>query len=704
MRFAILIAFLLAFFVSANLCAEPINRNILAVIDSAETSISKAVYNDAVPGADGYGAGEVDTMSQNVISQFAEMPLNHLGYTVDYVDVTRHLLADEEMAKYDAIISWFMDNHMKGAADYGRWITRQLSKGKKLIVLDQFGFELDETGQMTSTDILVDFFNAFSISFDAGGVTESPLLLEVAYSDPKIIGFERELGKWLPAFRKVTPLDKNARVFLTIKRKDTGEVADAAFVHSKGGYILSGYTVYQNPNDLQTRFWFNPFKFFAVALGANFPVPDVTTLNGSRIFMSHIDGDGIRNLSRVEKGKMCGDLVYEKILTKYNLPSSVSVIVGDVFSSVVSGNSEVGDSVRRIFALPNVEAASHGYAHPLVWARAKRKMALKIPDYTYSPQNEIGNSIEYINKNLVPLGKKTNLFFWTGDCAPDLDALAYVANNSIRAINGGDTRFSGNFASYTYTSPLFRQVDKFYQNLSASANEIPYTNIWSGPYYGFRYAIETFKNTESPIRLRPIDVYYHFFSMDRESAAAALTQVFDWASAQDIAPIFVSDYLKILDGFLSTKIERQGPGNFIIRDNKNLRTVRIDGYDGYVDMQRSSGVIGFYKYQGSLYVHLTNGEESRVMLSNIAPSRPYLVKANGGVRKWSAVDSGIDFDINVMGKVNFTIGGLKTGRHYIVKHNNKTHDLKADDQGWLTYSADMNINYFEWTGISVRES
>ena len=59
-------------------------------------------------------------------------------------------------------------------------------------------------------------------------------------------------------------------------------------------------------------------------------------------------------------------------------------------------------------------------------------------------------------------------------------------------------------------------------------NENVYTNLWTGPYYGFRRVLETFALTESPRRLKPIDVYYHFYSGAKVAGQQAWAEVYDF--------------------------------------------------------------------------------------------------------------------------------------------------------------------------------
>ena len=420
-----------------------------------------------------------------------------------------------------------------------------------------------------------------------------------------------------------------------------------------------------------------------------------------RLFYSHIDGNGMRNVGYVDKEKPCGELTYDLILSKLKLPVSVSVVVGDIVSTSGKEKESLVNTARKIFALPNVQPASHGWAHPNKWDAEDRKMGMRLRGYEYSPQNEIGNSIDYINEHLVPEGKKTDIFFWTGNCRPDYEAVKYVHDHHIEDLNGGNTRFDNDYPSYTYVAPLFNHVGGLLQNFSAGSNEDIYTNYWTGPFYGYKYVIETFKRTESPIRIRPIDVYYQFYTMEHQVAIDALKEAYAWALSQEIAPVFASDYIKTLSGFISTKIEKISPNHWVIAENGDLKTMRFDDNKSYVDMARSKGVLGFVHYQGSLYVHLDNGKRSEIVLTGARPSRPYIVKANGKAQSLSVGGGRVEFKLRLMGRVQFVLGGMVKNKKYTVDVGGRKFEATSDKEGNLSFKEEMPSNEFWWVDISV---
>jgi len=657
-----------------GLFAQEINRHILALVDGAE-------IKDPV---------------DNYLASWAEMPLNHLGFILDFVDVSKRLPTDEEMKKYPVMISWFKDNQLKGARKYANWLTRQLNKGKKILIIDEFGFEVDEKNNLLPEKLLNNFLKAFHISYDYTQNTNSPLIIEITKNVPAVTEFERQLKGDLRNFQAIRPLDSNATVYLQLKRRDTGTIGDAIFKHSRGGFIAGDYVSYDNPFDYQRRWKINPFIFFKDVFGGDFPKPDVTTMNGMRIFISHIDGDGLRNLSYVDNKSSCGKIAYDRIFTRYNLPITSSVLIGDILKTGGKREKTLTDTVREIFKLPNIEPASHGWAHPFVWKEDGRKMAMSLFGYEFSPQNEIGNAIDYINENLAPKNKPAKLFLWTGDCEPDYDSLKYTFDHNLLNMNGGDTRLDNDYPSYSYVSPLFRHVEDLVQTFAPMANEVTYTNGWEGPFYGFRYVIETLKNTNAPMRVKPIDVYYHIFIAEYDVSIATVYEAYNWSLDQEIYPAFATDYARAAKGFLTTRINEIAPLSWEVLDNGALRTVRLDDFEGYADTQRSIGVLGSNIFQGSTYVHLDNGTRSVIHLSASPSPSPYIVKASGEVKDWKMESGHIDFKTRVMGRIQFTIGSITPGQKYNIKINNKDFYSKSNAKGELSFTYNVLSNVIRW--------
>src|SRR5690606_27973962 len=93
--------------------AETVQRTVLAIYDSAHEPLSSAT----------------------MVHYMADMPLNHLGYIVDYHDVrTEPLPPVESMARYRAVITWFTYD-LERPAEYLEWAARVAESGVRFIIL-----------------------------------------------------------------------------------------------------------------------------------------------------------------------------------------------------------------------------------------------------------------------------------------------------------------------------------------------------------------------------------------------------------------------------------------------------------------------------------------------------------------------------------------------------------------------------------------
>jgi hypothetical protein len=89
---------------------------------------------------------------------------------------------------------------------------------------------------------------------------------------------------------------------------------------------------------------------------------------------------------------------------------------------------------------------------------------------------------------------------------------------------------------------------EWFQTYAPMQNENVYTNNWTGPFYGFERVIETFEMTERPLRLKPVNIYYHTYIASKRASIASLHKVYGWAQEQlrqqQLHPIYTSEYIE----------------------------------------------------------------------------------------------------------------------------------------------------------------
>lgn len=385
----------------------------------------------------------------------------------------------------------------------------------------------------------------------------------------------------------------------------------------------------------------DPFYFFHAALGrVELPVPDTTTRDGARIFFSHIDGDGFRHSSSVEPGRHSGELIVERIIKKYPFPFTVSFIEAEVRGLVVDqkpGDAELlTRQAREVLALPKVEAASHAYTHPFYWnpgdrtvrdyKRANLLLAEPLNHTGVDLQREITGSIRYIEQELCPPGKRVKIFLWSGNCRPWPEALRIVRELGIENMNGGETAMSRKRPSVTRVSARALPWADELQITAANENENIYRERWAvsgdtvAPFFGgFVLAQDGFERMDAPRRLKPVNIYFHFYSGDNLASLNALTRLFEWAVRQELHALTASEYASIVRDARATRIIRESATRWTLANQGRLRTFRLPKSAGVPDLAASRGVTGWRAVGDSVYVH-TDGSPRVELSLNTSPA------------------------------------------------------------------------------------
>jgi len=411
----------------------------------------------------------------------------------------------------------------------------------------------------------------------------------------------------------------------------------------------------------------NPFKFFAEALRLpEIVVPDPTTQNGNRLLFTHVDGDGIMNYVESNPELFSGDIILEKILKRYKIPHSISLIGSEVFPEGLY--PEISDKLidlsKKIYKLENVEGATHTFTHPFIWGKIKdgnldEKYRLKPKNYVFNIEKELKGGLDYINANLQLKDKrKANTVFWSGDCAPEKNALEYIYSKNILNINGGDTIITKINPYLTNVAPFGLERDNYYQIYTGAQNENVFTNDWLGPFWGFKKVVQTFKMTDSPRRLKPIDIYYHFYSGSKAASTNALKYAFDWAVKQDVMPIFTSEYIpKVMDYY--TVSMAQDENRWLVAGMNDLKTLRIEKENASIDLNSSKSTLGIKHFENHTYLSLNNETQHFIKMTETETYKDetYLISSNAKVAqyKYGISSKQYIFDGYVDLKVNLNI-------------------------------------------------
>ena len=595
------------------------------------------------------GQADPDLM-EAPIHRFLDFPVNYLGYVPEHWDVRQGLPPFPLVGRYAGILTWFRSNDVGLGAAFPQWIQSHIAQGLRVMHFDHFGFPLEATR-----------LTRWQLALGGGGREIDPVT--IARQDRRI-GYEIEP---LPSREEFVPVRVLQGEALLTLRRGTDEIEDAVALTPWGGYALSPYVVARVPQAKTHRWLFDPIRFVrdGLALPA-MPVPDTTTENGRRLLLIHIDGDGFPSRAEWPGGPFSGEVVLKEILEKYKMPTTVSVIEGEVAATGKYPDlaPQLERIARRIFALPYVEAASHSFSHPFMWKEENQdpahpeSISLEIPGYRYSAKTldrEITGSLDYIDRSLVPPGKRTEVFLWSGDTNPSDAAVAKAYDAKVYNMNGGDTLITRTNPSLTAVAPLGLLKGRAYQVFAPNQNENEYTNLWTGPFYGFERVIETFELTEKPRRLKPINIYYHFYSGTKKASLRTLKKVYDWALAQPVSPVSVSDYAKKVLDFQHVVIARDEQ-SWRIRGAANLRELRAEPAWGYPDLAQSHGVVGYGDHEADRYIHLSGEADVRLSFTSRPPATPYLREADAPVRDWRRVQDRMEFSFRETRPVRYALG------------------------------------------------
>jgi uncharacterized protein (TIGR01370 family) len=572
---------------------------------------------------------EYDLINTSAL-HYGTLPLNYLGYSVEYQDARQSLPNFPMVGRYAGIVVWLDKPAESEGAALATWINKQTDAGVPVVILGDVSF-LSDSGAGTH------------LGMQYSTVGEGRTRLHIAHSDP-LIGFEAQPVFDRTSFFPLQAVGGNALLTLLNER---GDKQDAVALTAWGGYAvnphvlieLPGVASFGLPKDTgrNLRWVINPIEFMRRALKLpDMPVPDVTTESGSRMLMVHMDGDGFANKAEFPGAPYSADVLIELILKKYPLPSTLSVIQGEVAANGLypAQSEDLERIARKMFELPQVEIASHSLSHPFIWHRAESDLGdagyhLDLPNYTFDLQKEIAGSISYINSKLAPAGKYVKTFLWTGDCNIGTSELELAGRSNVASMNGGETMITRSFPTLTLVSPLGVPRNKFFQVYAPNQNENLYTNNWRGPFYGYERVIETFELTNSPYRLKPIDIYFHTYSASKPASLKALDKVFKWAIGQETSPVYVSEYVgKVMD-FNHMVVARTYDG-WLVRGNENLRELRAPLVLGQPVIEERGAIAGFKRQGDSLYLH-TVDSESNIRFRKTATASPYLVSANARV-------------------------------------------------------------------------
>ncbi len=543
----------------------PAEQRHLAVTTASKIRALGAIAWVATPELNHLGVGNVDLISRQVLAihdepgdmaqvathemhRLGEMPLNALGLDARLVAAGSSELGGHAqrplVGRFAGVIMWFNRGRFPTDPNVLKVFNRARSERVPVVIVG----ELPDDGAFEPFDI------------DIGDAQKLTGPLQVEKLSPHV-GFEvlpsptqREL---FPTILR-NPNAPGTEVWLRVKTPSQ-VYSDAIAITPWGGYAAERFWKLDLPQGKGERWAVDPIEFFkrALRVDGRTPMPDVTSDNGRRFLMVHIDGDGFASRAEIPGTPLASEVMLKEFLERYTVPTTVSIIQAEVGGTGLyqALSPKLESIAKRMFALPHVELATHSFSHPFFWAEAEqgksrgtRAVGLTLPDYRFNLAAEIAGSADYINRRLAPRGKRTRMMLWTGDTQPLEAPVREAYRAGLLNMNGGYTVITRSDQSLTLVGPLGIMKGDYFQVYAPNQNENVYTNNWTGPFYGFERVIETFELTESPRRLKPVNIYYHTYIASKPASIASLHKVYAWAQSQALHPIAASAYAqRVLD-------------------------------------------------------------------------------------------------------------------------------------------------------------
>ncbi|MCQ2028111.1 bifunctional glycoside hydrolase 114/ polysaccharide deacetylase family protein [Pseudomonas zhaodongensis] len=604
-------------------------------------------------------------LSSNRGHMFLGGLLEYLGYRIDYLAADQ--LPDGPLAGlYAGVVTWMTSGAPADSAGFDRWLSARIDESVPLAIM---------AGLPVTDKALLARMGLQRVG------QQAKREVRIASRDERLVGsFEAPVVIRLRDLVPLTVIEGAATAALELVDSEQRQYVPIA-TGATGGIALTPYILEEGPDS--QRWILDPFAFLQQALRLPaIPRPDATTENGRRVATVHIDGDGFLSRAEVTGSPYAGREVLDTFIKPHALLTSVSVIEGEIGPKgrYPHLSRELEPIAREIFADAKVEVATHSFSHPFFWQpeRARLRegftadygMSMTIPGYdTLDFTREVVGSTAYINERLTSASKPVKMIFWTGDALPDAATIKLAYDAGLANVNGGTTILTHARPSLTGLSPLIRPTAGGVQYYAPIINENLYTNLWQGPYYGFRDVLETFELTDGPRRLRGLHLYYHFYSATKQASIRTMKEIYRSMLAEQPISLWMSQYITRMHGLHQASLARLADGRWQIRAMDGLRTMRLDPSLGWPDLARSQGVAGVRDLPQGRYVHLSSSGAVLALRGERDP-RPALEQANLPLLGWDYLDENrvklsfagempLRFSVRAAGRCSLDVAGKR---------------------------------------------
>ncbi|EAU68081.1 putative signal peptide protein [Stigmatella aurantiaca DW4/3-1] len=277
---------------------------------------------------------------QSTLHRLLALPLESLGYTLDYRDVRGELPTMRLAGRYAGVVAWVSGPPLEKPKALRAWLDRQCDDGVRAALFGELGF-IQEPGFLARRGL-------------APVKLEGPVHMGRADA---LIGFEAPPAPHARSLPILQAASASVRVHLSVRDESNREAA-AILSGACGGVAQSPY-VLEEGFEGQQRWVLDPFTFLPQALGLEpIPAPDATTENGRRLLVIDIDGEGFGAPAEVLGTPAVGQVLLESLLARHPLPVSMRLPKGALEAPGLRPLAR--KAARRI----HIEEPGHGAPHP----------------------------------------------------------------------------------------------------------------------------------------------------------------------------------------------------------------------------------------------------------------------------------------------------------------------------------------------------
>jgi hypothetical protein len=631
-----------------------------------------------------------DPLLMDAVHEVIDMPMNHLGMVVLQHHIRTGPPPDAWLADARAVLLFLP--HGGDAPDWlWPWLETEVARHGLRVLL------LNELGQLLRPDAkrFARWVEPFGLVHEPH-FAKGPLEVRAEYLDGRLCAYEADPKPYAIHHGPRSTGDTN-RVWVTTRsRVDPEEVCHPVVTGPWGGMALDPWGVRLGTLDQDRRWHVDPFAFFREALGLDgVPAPDPCVLNGRRMWFLQVDGDGFESLSSVRPNACAAQVMLDEIFRKHALPFTVSIIVRSLTEDYdVKEPTPKMALAREILNLPNVEPASHGVLHTLVWQEEAPAEGVKtgagglmwypsLANYRYTRVNEVKESIRFINERLLVPPRRCELMLWTGNAMPPEEAILAAGEMGARNLNGGVFRWDAWYDSVGFVSPWSRRVGKGLQVYAGAGNENWFEGFFDTMPGSFAHIAETIARTGSPRILKPADIYVHFYSAETPVRLAALQGLIRrFAIEGETAPVFASTYVAAVEAAVLKASVRRTADGWLLQNFGACRTARIDGEPRDVDFEKSYGLLGARRLNGSLYLHLA-GSDAHVVLAKKPAPRPHVEQANCILEEARLAPAGVTVTTRGVGDRLVVFAGFPASTPLLLSRDGAEESVQSDASGRL---------------------